>query len=151
MIEAQSRYINGLIAPILRARTTDTALSLAPKPSIVASYNAHIQSILLKSSFNDPACNSWYKNEAGLITNNWSGTVVEYQERLAKVDFGDYVVEGDGRESVEGKKVVELGRVREETLVSDRAIAALGVLSVGAVAAGWVLRNSRYLSGVRVR
>jgi hypothetical protein len=36
-------------------------------------------------------------------------------------------------------------------MVSDRAIAAMGVLSVGAVAAGFLLRNSKYLSGMRVR
>jgi hypothetical protein len=35
--------------------------------------------------------------------------------------------------------------VREETVVSDRWMAALGVLSVGAVAAGWAMRNSRGL------
>lgn len=148
MIEAQSRYINGLISPVLSARRANNSLSLSPKPSVVAAYNAHVQEILLKSSFNDPACNSWYKNDAGLITNNWSGTVVEYQKRLAKVDFDDYEIEGDGKEIVEKKPVLELGRVREETLVSDRVIAALGVLSVGAVAAGWFLRNSR---GLRLR
>lgn len=151
MIEAQSRYINGLITPVLAARAAKQTLALSPKPGKVAAYNARVQEVLLKSSFNDPNCNSWYKNEAGLITNNWSGTVVEYQKMLAKVDFDDYEVEGSGVEVVREKPVVELGRVREETLVSDKVIAAMGVLSVGAVAAGFVLRNSRYLSGLRLR
>jgi hypothetical protein len=70
---------------------------------------------------------------------------------LAKVDFEDYEVEGSDVEVVKAKPVVELGRVHEETMVSDRAIAAMGVLSVGAVAAGFLLRNSKYLSGMRVR
>lgn len=152
MIEAQSRYINSLIAPVLAARSASQTLSLSPKAAVVEAYNARIQAVLQKSSFNDPSCNSWYKNEAGLITNNWSGTVVEYQKQLENVDFGDYVVEGSGREVVgDGREVRRVGRVREETLVGDGWVAALGVLSVGAVAAGWVLRNSRGLGGVRIR
>lgn len=151
MIEAQSRYINGLITPVLNARRAGKALSLSPKHDKVVSYNERIQKVLQNSSFNDPNCNSWYKNEAGLITNNWSGTVIEYQEQLSKVDLDDYEVEGSGVDVVEKKPVIALGRVHEETFVSDKAIAAMGLLSVGAVAAGFVLRNSKYLSGLRLR
>jgi hypothetical protein len=151
MIEAQSRYINGLIAPVLAARQSNKSLSLSPKPAKVAAYNERIQAVLQNSSFNDPNCNSWYKNDAGLITNNWSGTVIEYQKQLANVDFDDYEVEGSGVDVVKEKPVVELGRVYEETLVSDKFIAAMGVLSVGALAAGFVLRNSKFLSGLRLR
>lgn len=93
----------------------------------------------------------WYKNEAGLITNNWSGTVIEYQEQLSKVNFDDYFAEGSGKEEVKKKPVLNVGRVHEETFVSDRTIAALSVLSVAAVAGGWLLRNSRYLSSMRAR
>jgi hypothetical protein len=151
MIEAQSRYINGLIAPVLAARQSNKSLSLSPTPAKVAAYNERIQAVLQNSSFNDPNCNSWYKNDAGLITNNWSGTVIEYQKQLANVDFNDYEVEGSGVDVVKEKPVVELGRVYEETLVSDKFIAAMGVLSVGALAAGFVLRNSKFLSGLRLR
>jgi hypothetical protein len=38
--------------------------------------------------------------------------------------------------------------VREETVVSDKWVAVLGAVSLGAVAAGWVLRNSK---GLRMR
>jgi hypothetical protein len=38
--------------------------------------------------------------------------------------------------------------VREESVVSDRLVAVLGVVSLGAVAAGWMLKNSR---GLRIR
>jgi hypothetical protein len=64
MIEAQSRYINGLISPILSARRENKTLSLSPKASKVISYNERVQEVLLKSSFNDPNCNSWYKKQA---------------------------------------------------------------------------------------
>ena len=154
MIESQSRYINSLIAPVLAARSAQKTLSLSPLPSVVEAYNARIQAVLQKSSFNDPSCNSWYKNEAGLITNNWSGTVVEYQKQLERVDFGEYVVEGTGSGLVKkgGEdgvgEVRKVGRVREESVVSDKWVAVLGAVSVGAVAAGWMLRNSR---GLRIR
>lgn len=151
MIEAQSRYINGLIAPILDAKRAGKELSLSPKRDKVEAYNEKIQAILKASSFNDPSCNSWYKNEAGLITNNWSGTVIEYQEMLSKVHFDDYVVEGSASESVQAKKVANVGRVVEETQVSDRTLAVVGVLSTAALVGGWVLRNSRYLSSIRAR
>jgi hypothetical protein len=151
MIESQSRYINGLIKPVLDARREGKSLSLAPKRDKVVEYNTKVQKVLLNSSFNDPNCSSWYKNEAGLITNNWSGTVVEYQEQLSKVDFEDYEVEGSGAEIVKKKPVLKVGRVIEETQVSDKMIAALGVLSMGAVAAGFLMRNSKYLSALRVR
>jgi len=153
MIEAQSRYINGLIAPVLSARKTGKTLSISPRADQIAAYNARVQGILLNSSFNDPNCNSWYKNEAGIITNNWSGTVIEYQEQLSKVDFSEYVVEGSGKELVEGKGkgVVKIGRVQEETSVSDRTLLLLGAVSTAAVVGGWLARNSKYLSALRVR
>jgi hypothetical protein len=62
MIEAQSRYINGLIKPVLEARREGKALSLTPKSEKVKEYNTQIQSELQKSSFNDPSCQSWYAN-----------------------------------------------------------------------------------------
>lgn len=151
MIEAQSRYINGLIKPVLDARRTGKALSLAPKPEKVKEYNARVQKILLNSSFNDPNCNSWYKNEAGLITNNWSGTVVEYQDLLSKVDYEDYEVEGSGTGLVREKPVLKIGRVREESSVSDRTLMLLGAVSTAAVVGGWLARNSRYLAALKVR
>lgn len=152
MIEAQSRYINGLIAPVLSARRQGKNLSLSPQPSKIRDYNAKVQEILRNSSFNDPNCNSWYKNEAGLITNNWSGTVVEYQEMLSKVDYGDYVVEGSGEDLVrKDKSVLKIGRVQEESSVSDRTLMLLGAVSTAALVGGWVLRNSRGLGGLRVR
>lgn len=151
MIEAQSRYINSLITPVLAARRQGQTLSLSPKASKVREYNDRIQKILQNSSFNDPNCNSWYKNEAGLITNNWSGTVVEYQEMLGKVDYGDYEVEGSGAGKVKENPVVNIGRVQEESSVSDRTLMLLGAVSTAALVGGWVARNSRYLSALKVR
>jgi cation diffusion facilitator CzcD-associated flavoprotein CzcO len=79
MIEAQSRYINALIKEVLEARTRGGNLTITVKEEVFEKYNKEIQRKLQGSSFADPNCNSWYKNEEGVITNNWSGTVVEYQ------------------------------------------------------------------------
>ena len=150
MIEAQSRYINGLITPILSARKNGHALSLTPLKAPLNAYNAQIQKELANSTFNDPNCQSWYKNEKGIITNNWSRTVVEYQKMVEDVKFEEYEVEGEGRESVQRRKV-HVGRVKEETAVSDRTMMVMGAVGTAAVVVGWVLRNSRYLQSIRVR
>lgn len=151
MIEAQSRYINGLVAPILDARRQGKSLSVKPKRERLNQYNEEVQAVLRNSSFADPNCNSWYKNEAGLITNNWSGTVVDYQKNLSKVDWEDYEVEGSGSGVLLGKKETKLGRVVEESRVSDATLGVLAAASIALAAAGWVARNSRYMPGLRIR
>lgn len=151
MIESQSRYINGMIAPVLEARKAGKSLSLSPRKDKLKEYNETVQAELRQSSFNDPNCNSWYKNEAGIITNNWSRTVVDYQKMLENVEFDDYEVEGSGAELAKQKKRKHVGRAKEETSVSDRTLMLLGVLSTAAVAGGWLMRNSRYLQSLRVR
>ena len=151
MIESQSRYINGLIKPVLDARKAGKALSLRPKPQKIKDYNDIIQAELQASSFNDPNCNSWYKNEKGVITNNWSRTVVDYQHMLEEVKYDDYDAEGSGTSVVHTISKLKVGRVQEETVVSDRTLMALGVLSTTVLVGGWLARNSRYLQTIRVR
>ena len=151
MIEAQSRYINGLIKPVLEARKHGKALSLRPKTEKVKEYNAKLQAELQKSSFNDPSCQSWYKTENGKITNNWSRTVIDYQNQLSKVDYDDYEAEGSGASIVRDKPKLNIGRVQEESSVSDRTLLALGVVSTAAIVGGFLMRNSKYLSSIRVR
>ena len=151
MIEAQSRYINGLIKPVLEARKQGKTLSLSPKADKVQEYNTEIQSELQKSSFNDPNCGSWYKNENGKITNNWSRTVIDYQQQLSKVEYDNYVAEGSGVSIVRDEPQMHIGRVREESYVSDKTLMALGAVSTAAVVGGFLMRNSKYLSSIRVR
>jgi len=151
MIESQSRYINGLIAPVLEARRQGQTLGLSPRHDKTEAYNAKVQEVLKSSSFADPTCNSWYKNEAGLITNNWSGTVVEYQKLLSNVNYDDYEADGSGKNIVQQKPVRKLGRVVEETQVSNMALLALGAVSTAALVGGFLMRNSKHLSALRVR
>lgn len=151
MIESQSRYINGLIKPVLEARKEGQALSLTPKTEKVKEYNTQIQEELQKSSFNDPSCQSWYKTENGKITNNWSRTVVDYQKQLEKIDYDNYNAEGSGVKIIRDKPTLKVGRVQEESSVSDRTLMALGVVSTAAVVGSWFLRNTNVLERIRVR
>jgi hypothetical protein len=142
MIEAQSRYINALIKEVLRAKTEGRSLTITPKPERVEEYNKTIQKVLQNSSFADPNCMSWYKDEkTGLITNNWSGTVVDYQKMLSKVDWSDYNLSGNGAEGLGEGKTTNIGRVVEETTVSYRTMGFTAV-SLLAVAGGIALRHS---------
>jgi hypothetical protein len=154
MIEAQSRYLNGLVSAVLDARSRGERIGLMPKQRRTDEFNDKIQEILKNSSFADPKCASWYKNKEGRITNNWSGTVVEYQKVLEQVDWEDFETTADGmerRDSVigdegvakglsasrvvfgTGREATKVGRVREETVVSNTVLMLGGV---GAVAAG---------------
>jgi cation diffusion facilitator CzcD-associated flavoprotein CzcO len=80
MVEAQSKYITALADKVLTAKSLDGSLKISPKPLRVKEFNEQLQSSLSKTSFADPNCNSWFKLKvSGKITNNWSGTVVMYQ------------------------------------------------------------------------
>jgi len=122
MIEAQSRYINTLISPIIKSRASGGALTVLPISERIDSYNHEIQERLGKSTFANPNCRSWYKNADGLVTNNWCGTVVEYQTRTATVEWSDFIVSGNGEECLQPKGREEIGRVIEETRLSTLSI-----------------------------
>ena len=118
MIEAQSRYINTLISPIIKSRANGGDLTILPLPERIDSYNDEIQERLRKSTFGHPNCDSWYKNADGVVTNNWCGTVVEYQTRTAAVEWSDFIVSGKGKECLQSKGCEQIGRVIEETQFS---------------------------------
>lgn len=158
MIEAQSRYINALIGVILDAkRQGGVVTTLRPREDVTERYYEMIQKELRNSVFWDEKVESWYKNDQGVIVNNFSRSVVEYQKLVEKVDLGEFEVEEwgfekgeaekDERKQIarrEGKKkdgIVYVGRVREETVVSDRMLMVMGVVSTVAVAGAWAVRR----------
>lgn len=145
MIEAQSRYLNTLVREVIRARQQGKALSLKPTLGVMKEYNDRIQALLRSSSFADPKCDSWYKTDDGIITNNWSGTVLDYQQELSKVQWQDYIAEGSGRDLVTKKKPTHLGRVREETLFSDTSL-LVGAASVLAMAGGYLMARPKLVN-----
>jgi hypothetical protein len=71
--------------------------------------------------------------------------VVEYQEVLSRVDWEDFEVAGAGQRASKvvfgsGKQETKIGRVREETLVSNSML-VLGGLSAVAAGAAWIWRS----------
>lgn len=132
VIEAQTRYISVLIEKVLRARRNSQTLALSPSDDSTMRYWHEVQSALQKTSFSDPNCNSWWKRDDGVITNNWAGTAVDYQKNLSTVTWGDYNATGTASGDVDYLKgkgtITKIGRVREETALSR---GALGVFALG--------------------
>jgi hypothetical protein len=137
MIEAHSRYISALIAPVLKARARGETMSIVPRPAKVKQYNEELQARMQTLSFSDPSCSSWYKTAEGLVTNNWAGDVVDYQKSLATIEWdAEYEIEGSGAEAVARRGREKVGRVVEETVVPVLAITTCAAITV-ALALGW--------------
>lgn len=139
-IEAQSLYINALIRVVLDSKRKDKTLILVPKKEIVDQYNLEVQERLGKSTYADPRCTSWFKDEFGRITTNWCGSAVDYQERVKYVDWSDYNILGSAAMEVERKGKTNWRRRVEETQVSDRelVVSAAGLLVCMTAAAWWL-------------
>lgn len=139
-IEAQSLYINCLIGSVLASKRDGHTLTLQPKPNVVEGYNREVQSRLGESTFADPRCTSWFKDEKGRITTNWCGSAVDYQRRTNFVDWSDYdILDGEGNQ-IEKRGQTRWKRRVEETQVSDRTLAigaGLTMLAVMVGLAGW--------------
>jgi hypothetical protein len=118
---------------VIRSRQLRKTLALIPTPEVIKEYNDRIQALLRSSSFADPKCNSWYKRDDGVITNNWSGTVVDYQKNLSQVQWEDYIARGSGSDLVKNKKPTQLGRVHEEPYLSNTSLlaGAAGLVALG--------------------
>jgi cation diffusion facilitator CzcD-associated flavoprotein CzcO len=153
MIEAQSRYINALIAPVLEARRKGKGIKIATNKQRVEEWNKELQDRLKTLTFADPNCQSWYKAADGTITNNWAGTVIEYQKALSRVEWKrDYVVEATGV-SAQGTREVDLGerwyigRTVEETVVP---IVRLSLLAAAGATVAWAAKNRRIRQAIGV-
>ncbi|KAJ5946465.1 hypothetical protein N7454_003304, partial [Penicillium verhagenii] len=144
MIEAQSRYLNVLVGEVVRAKKQGQKLSLKPTSEAMKEFNDRIQAILQNSSFADPNCNSWYKRADGVITNNWCGTVVEYQEELSQVQWEDYIADGSAKDLVAHKKPTHLGRVREESLFTNLSL-LVGTFGALAAVGGYFIARPKLL------
>ena len=79
MIECQTRYI---LQCIERLRKGDLAY-LDLRSEVQAAFNEKIQAELQRTVWAETD-HSWYKDEAGRITNNWSGTTTRYWWKTRK-------------------------------------------------------------------
>lgn len=136
MIEAQSNYISGLVEEVLLARKGGGKLAIHPKKSRIEPFNRELQERLATSSYGHPACASWYKSADGKrVVANWMGSVVDYQKLLSKIDWGDFNIEGSVAQVQRNGSEKRVGRVVEETRISNLAL-AVSVLSATAILGG---------------
>jgi cation diffusion facilitator CzcD-associated flavoprotein CzcO len=85
MIECQARYILGCI----RALRERGLAWLDLRREVLDAFDARLQRELARTVWND-TLRSWYKNAAGRITNNWSGSTIRYWWSTRVVDLGAY-------------------------------------------------------------
>lgn len=85
MIECQTRYIIECIRQAVRAGLA----SIEIRGDVMEAYNVEIQEKLAGSVW-ARVDHSWYKNQAGLITNNWSGSTLAYWWKTRHADLSLY-------------------------------------------------------------
>jgi cation diffusion facilitator CzcD-associated flavoprotein CzcO len=74
MLEIQQNYILGAIDDIL----SSPGGAIDVRRKVMKAFNEDVQKSMDASAWAGN-CNSWYKNAAGRVVNNWSGTVDEYR------------------------------------------------------------------------
>ena len=94
MIECQVRYI----MDCLRALAERDLAWLDVRTDVMRSYNERLQAILARSVWAKVG-KSWYKRADGRITNNWSGSTVEYWWRTRRADLRLYRLGARARET----------------------------------------------------
>lgn len=85
MIERQVNYILQCLAEVDRRK----AASLDVTPGAMSDYNSRLQQDF-EGTVWTADCNSWYRNAAGKITNNWPGFTVGYWWMMRHPDFRDF-------------------------------------------------------------
>lgn len=91
MMEAQMGHIISSLALLDK----EGAVALAPTQEAQDAFNEQLQADLKKTVWGDEDCGaSWYKTEDGFITQNWSGSVTDYQKAVGQVKREDYELIG---------------------------------------------------------
>ena len=90
MLERQVEYV----VQALSVLEAEGAQALVPSRAAQTAFNQGLQTDLGKTVWADPACNSWYKNDAGLITQNWSSHTRAYAAAVKQVKVEDYELIG---------------------------------------------------------
>lgn len=85
MIECQTRYI----LDCLRLMRRHGIASIDVRAGVMVEYNRRLQAELAGSVW-ARTTKSWYKNHAGRITNNWSGSTVRYWWLTRRADLSIY-------------------------------------------------------------
>lgn len=87
MVEHQVGYVVQCINKIAE----ETVASIDVTPSAMLRYNKQLQADLGETVWAGD-CASWYKNEAGKVTNNWSGTTTKYGQQMRAPEWSDWQI-----------------------------------------------------------
>ncbi|HYC55038.1 MAG TPA: NAD(P)/FAD-dependent oxidoreductase [Candidatus Binatia bacterium] len=85
MIECQTTYIMDL----LRKMRSQNIAAVDLRPEVMEAYNRRLQERLSRTAW-AAVDKSWYKDSAGHITNNWSGTTTTYWWHTRQANLSDY-------------------------------------------------------------
>jgi cation diffusion facilitator CzcD-associated flavoprotein CzcO len=85
MLECQVRYVMDCVRAI---EARDLAW-IDVRPDAMRAYNDRLQAVLARTVW-AATDHSWYKRADGRITNNWSGTTIEFWWRTRRTDLGVY-------------------------------------------------------------
>jgi cation diffusion facilitator CzcD-associated flavoprotein CzcO len=88
MLERQVEYT----VKALSGLATRGGAAMDVTESAQARFNRELQADLAKTTWADPHCRSWYKNERGHITQNWSSHTRDYAKATEAVKWEDYAV-----------------------------------------------------------
>ena len=84
--ECEIRYIVNCVRVLLERG----AAAMAPKPSVHDEYNRWIDEGNLDMAWGAANVPTWYKNEAGRVTQNWPFTLLKYWDQTRAVNPADY-------------------------------------------------------------
>jgi cation diffusion facilitator CzcD-associated flavoprotein CzcO len=87
MLETQQHYVIAVLGALL----PEPGTALDVRADVLALFNDKVRAQLEGSAFNSD-CSSWYKNSAGRVVNNWSGSVEEYRALAGTWQPSDYIV-----------------------------------------------------------
>ena len=88
MLERQVEYA----VQALRAMRDRGLAAIEPTDAAQARFHAELQAALARTTWADPHCRSWYKNERGEITQNWGSHTRDYADATREVRWEDYAV-----------------------------------------------------------
>jgi cation diffusion facilitator CzcD-associated flavoprotein CzcO len=88
MLERQSEYITQALAEMNSRKLS----AIEPTRAAQDRFNRELQEALMKTTWADPSCNSWYKNARGRNTQNWSSHTRDYAAATKTVNFDDYTL-----------------------------------------------------------
>eukprot|EP00127_Corallochytrium_limacisporum_P000150 Clim_evm11s6 gene=Clim_evmTU11s6 len=87
MVECQCNYI----MQCLKKLQNDGKASMDVKQGVYDEYNTQVQEMLKDTVWAAGGCSSWYKNEHGIVTNNWTSTTYRYWRKTSWPIYNNFI------------------------------------------------------------